>query len=110
MDEYIEAKRNIIRFQNESDITVLNFNNDITRDFAKSASSKVRYFNKETDNDSIFLNNGVITVKENGICTAVLDTKDITIPGAHNVENYMTAIGAVWGLVSIDNIKKVAGA
>ena len=110
MDEYIEAKRNIIRFQNESDITVLNFNNDITRDFAKSASSKVRFFNKETDNDCIFLNNGVITVKENGICTAVLDTKDITIPGAHNVENYMTAIGAVWGLVSIDNIKKVAGA
>ena len=26
----------------------------------------------------------------------------------HNVENYMTAISAVWGIVSVENIRKVA--
>ena len=39
---------------------------------------------------------------------AVLDKKDILIPGEHNVENYMAAIGAVEGLVSDETIRNVA--
>lgn len=33
---------------------------------------------------------------------------DIKIPGIHNVENYLTAISAVWGEISVENIIKVA--
>jgi UDP-N-acetylmuramoylalanine--D-glutamate ligase len=33
---------------------------------------------------------------------------DIKIPGMHNVENYMSAITAVWGDVDAENIVKVA--
>jgi UDP-N-acetylmuramoylalanine--D-glutamate ligase len=49
---------------------------------------------------------------ENGIIyrrgTPVLETKDILIPGVHNIENYCTAILAVEGLVSDDVIRRVA--
>ena len=38
----------------------------------------------------------------------MLDTADIKLPGIHNVENYMAAISATWGLVSLDTIKQVA--
>jgi UDP-N-acetylmuramoylalanine--D-glutamate ligase len=38
----------------------------------------------------------------------VLDTKDIIIPGVHNIENYMAAILAVEGLVEDEIIRKVA--
>ena len=38
----------------------------------------------------------------------VLDTRDILIPGVHNVENYMAAILAVEGLVEDEIIRKVA--
>ena len=38
----------------------------------------------------------------------VLDSRDIAIPGVHNIENYMAAIAAVEGLVSDDVIRSVA--
>ena len=37
-----------------------------------------------------------------------MDISDIKIPGMHNVENYLAAISAVWGLVSAETIKSVA--
>ena len=39
---------------------------------------------------------------------AVLDKKDILLPGEHNVENYMAAILAVEGLVSDETVRCVA--
>ena len=37
-----------------------------------------------------------------------MNYKDIKIPGMHNVENFMAAICAVWGLVDVDTIVEVA--
>jgi len=101
MQEYIDAKRNIVKYQGKDSVTVLNYSNEITRGFAKNIPSEVRYFNKENsiwrDEISIFFGS-----------EKVLDVKDIAIPGEHNVENYMAAIGAVWGIVSKENILNVA--
>ena len=44
MEEYIEAKRNIICFQNESDVAVLNHDNEITNGFSKDVKGNLRYF------------------------------------------------------------------
>ena len=38
----------------------------------------------------------------------VLDTKEIVIPGVHNIENYMAAILAVEGIVDDETIRQVA--
>ena len=38
----------------------------------------------------------------------LLETKDILIPGTHNIENYMAAIALVEGLASDDAIRQVA--
>ena len=105
MEEYIEAKRNIVKYQNQDCVTVLNYNNETTKSFAENISSEVRYFNElvdgfasiHRDTDSIYFND-----------EKILDVKDIAIPGEHNVENYMAAIGAVWGIVSSDTILSVA--
>jgi UDP-N-acetylmuramoylalanine--D-glutamate ligase len=37
-----------------------------------------------------------------------MNKSDIIIPGNHNIENYCTAISAVWGAVSVDTIKNIA--
>ena len=37
-----------------------------------------------------------------------MDYRDIKIPGMHNVENYLAAISAVWGIVDVDTIVSVA--
>ena len=105
MDEYIEAKRNIVKYQNEDSVTILNYNNDITRAFADNLKSEVRFFNEKVDSHTcIYKEGSTIFVNEK----KVLDVYEIAIPGEHNVENYMAAIGAVWGIVSVENILKVA--
>jgi UDP-N-acetylmuramoylalanine--D-glutamate ligase len=38
----------------------------------------------------------------------IMNVDDIKLPGVHNIENYLAAISAVWGLVSVDNIRSVA--
>ena len=37
-----------------------------------------------------------------------MNKNDIIIPGTHNIENYCTAISAIWGMVDVQNIKKIA--
>lgn len=46
-EEYIESKANIFKHQNENDILVLNYDNDITRNFADRANGKVIFFSSK---------------------------------------------------------------
>lgn len=105
MYEYIEAKRNVVKYQNKDSITVLNYNNDITRSFADNLSSEIRFFNENVDGSNcVYRDDSFVYVNDE----KVLNISDIAIPGEHNIENYMAAIGAVWGIVKNKTIVKVA--
>ena len=52
--------------------------------------------------------NGVIWHAANDSQTRVMEAKDIRLPGIHNTENFLAAISAVWGMVSLDTIRQVA--
>lgn len=109
MDEYIDSKRNIILYQDEKQKAVLNYDNDITRSFELSCDGEVIFFSRrEKVRRGAYLDGETIMYAEEGKIYDVLDIRDIRIPGMHNVENYMTAICAVWGDVSVDCIRKVA--
>ena len=51
---------------------------------------------------------GMLCYTENGRTTEIVHKDDIRIPGIHNVANYLTAIAAVWGEVSVQSIVQVA--
>ncbi|MBQ6499176.1 MAG: UDP-N-acetylmuramoyl-L-alanine--D-glutamate ligase, partial [Ruminococcus sp.] len=109
MQEYIDSKKNIILYQNNSDKAVLNLDNDITRSFAPECKGRVEYFSRtQAVDNGCYLDGNMIVRADNGEKTEVLDIHDIKIPGMHNVENYMTAICAVWNYVSVENIRSVA--
>lgn len=103
MDEYVDAKRNIFRFQTTEDTLILNADNAITASFV--GNGKTRLFSRlgKTQN-GIWLEGDVIA--RDG--KPVLNKKDIRIPGEHNVENFMAAILAVEGLVDDETIRQVA--
>ena len=101
MDEYVEAKKNIFKFQGASDRLILNADNAITDAFTGNGITKK--FSRRGSAD-VCLRDGTIYRGE----TAVLDTADILLPGVHNIENYMAAIAAVEGLVSDEHIRHVA--
>jgi UDP-N-acetylmuramoylalanine--D-glutamate ligase len=101
MDEYVEAKKTIFRFQKESDRLVVNNDNAITA--ALRGLGTTRTFSRLGKGD-VCLCGDIIT--RDG--QQVLPVADILIPGVHNVENYMAAILAVEGLVDDDKIRQVA--
>ena len=101
--EYIDAKKNIMKYQNEDDILIVNSSNDVTEEIGKSAKGKILEFSSKKDAD-ISLKNESIFYKGKEI----LKISDIKLPGNHNVENYMAAIGAVCDMVKINSILSVA--
>ena len=103
MEEYVEAKKNIYRFQGQEDLLILNADNAITAPL--SGKGKTRYFSY-----SGAVKNGTY-LQGDMICRdgkELFSKKEIVIPGEHNVENYMAAIVAVEGLVSDETIRQVA--
>lgn len=103
MQEYVDAKKNIFRYQDETGVLIVNGDNAITAPFR--GKGKTRYFTRQGHTD-----NGA-TLEDGWICRdgqKVLSTGDILLPGVHNIENYMAAILAVEGLVSDENIRQVA--
>ena len=102
MDEYVDAKCNIFRFQKPGDLLILNADNDITASFMGNGIT--RFFSRQGKASHVVLRGGVIY--RGG--KAVLETSDILLPGVHNIENYMAAIAMVEGLVEDEVIRHVA--
>ncbi len=110
MDEYVEAKRNILMHQNAFSRTVLNYDNEITAGFKANVRGQSLGFSMERPikNGAWLDENGMLHMAYRGIDAPVMSKNDITILGDHNVANYLAAISAVWGYVSISNIRQVA--
>ena len=110
MDEYVEAKKNILLHQNAFSRTVLNRDNEITEGFRSFVRGQSLGFSMERrlNNGAWLDDKGMLHMAYRGIDVPVVHRDDITIIGDHNVANYLTAITAVWGYVGVDNIKKVA--
>ena len=110
MDEYVEAKKNILLHQNAFSRTVLNRDNEITDSFRSFVRGQSLGFSmKRRLNNGAWLDGkGILHMAYRGIDVPVLDRKDIAVIGDHNVANYLAAITAVWGYVGVDTINKVA--
>ena len=102
MDEYVQAKKTIFKHQTTDDLLILNGDNSITADFQGNGAT--HFFSRQSEESHICLKDGVIFRGD----TPVLDTMDILLPGVHNMENYMAAIGAVEGWVADEQIRHVA--
>ncbi len=110
MQEYIDAKKNLVIHQGAFSRVVLNKDNEITNGFEPECRGRVLKFSRKSQlNNGAYLDeNNNIVFADNGKKTVVMNIADIKIPGMHNVENYMAAISAVWGEVSVENIVNVA--
>ena len=113
-EEYIEAKKNIFKYQSDKDTLVLNYDNDITREFEKEANGKVIFFSRNHKlNDGVILDEDIIKICDNKLRKHILNTKNMKLRGKHNYENACAAIAATKGLVDtetqVDTIKNFKG-
>jgi UDP-N-acetylmuramoylalanine--D-glutamate ligase len=121
-ENYIEAKKNLIRYQDKGDFAVLNEKLKVYK-VHEVIKSKIFLFSGEKELDEgCFVKDNKIIIRENskncGIIQRILkqvkndeniicDVDDIKIPGKHNLENVLAAISAAY-LYGIDlkNIKR----
>lgn len=117
LDEYVDAKRNILIYQNSAQKTVLNADcdysiaNTVYHDMRYDVRGELSQFSiKHSVERGAYMDTetGNIYYADNGENTLVMNKSDIVIPGDHNIENYCTAISAVWGMVDTDVIKNIA--
>ena len=105
MQEYIDSKKNIFLYQNESDVLVVNRENEITYGFEKEAKGHIREFSsKRIIKDGAYYENGSLYLEGNEVCKK----DNIIIKGMHNVENYLAAFLATKDDVDVDIMKTVA--
>lgn len=110
MDEYVEAKKNILLHQNAFSRTVLNRDNEITEGFRKDVRGQSLGFsmNRRLNNGAWLDDEGFLHMAYRGVDVPIINRKEIAVIGDHNVSNYLAAIAAVWGYVGVDSICKVA--
>lgn len=104
MQEYVDAKKRIFEFQNETSTLVLNIDDEHCRSFVKEAKGSVRVISGMTTDADVYFNNDGIYDK-NG---PLVSDSDIRIVGRHNRYNYAEAYCAVRDYVSSDTLNKVA--
>lgn len=105
MQEYVDAKKNIFLYQDDTNKVVLNRDDELTYACKDEIKSKLWAFSRVNEvangayvkDDAIFVND-----------EKLLDISDIKLEGNHNVENFLAACLAVWGDVSEESIVSVA--
>ena len=110
MQEYVDAKRNILLWQVPPCRAVLGFENDITRAMQSDCKGEQVWFTRlhETDNGAFLrAEDDMLCYAENGVVTPIMPRADSKLRGLHNVENLLAAIAAVWGRVPVEAMRQV---
>ncbi len=104
MQEYTWAKANIFKYHNSGSKLVINKDNDVTASFEGTQPGSVMLFSRQGKCSGAYLQDNVLCCNGEEFVNAA----DIRIRGVHNVENYLAAIAALYGIVSKDAVVRVA--
>lgn len=99
MENYIAAKESIVKNQSKEDVCVLNYNDEVLRDFGKTLEQNVIYFSStEVLEEGLYLDGNEIMWARNGVSELIISVEELHILGAHNYENAMAAIALCDGM------------
>lgn len=110
MNEYIDCKKNIFKFQNDNSITILNRDCSITNSFEKELNGRCRKFSLDHAYDEDVIKNGAY-LKNNELYVLnqrIFHKDDLKIKGVHNMLNFAAAILATIPDTSYSTIKNLA--
>ncbi len=101
MQEYVDAKRNLLLHQQPGSKAILGADNEISRSLQKDVRGECLFFSRRTkvDRGACLDTDGTLIMNDGTTVHRLFHMDEIRIPGLHNVENYLAAIAATWGLV-----------
>ncbi len=97
MDEYVNAKRNILLYQQPGNVAVLNLENNLTRAMEKDTPGHVRWFSRQrkVQNGAYLAPDGTLMLALNGEAIPVIKREDVRLRGEHNIENLLAAFATL---------------
>jgi len=102
VDEYVDAKRNLLRFQNTSDFAIVNQDYPASNESDIYTDGKVYKVSREQKvEQGCYVMEDGIYLKIEDKDEKILDIRDVALPGRHNLENVCAAILAAC-IVGID--------
>ena len=108
MEEYIRVKELITAHQTAENVCVLNYEDEVLREFGKNIVPKTVYFSSVCKLDKgLYLDGDMIVLKTETEEIPVVKTTDLKILGQHNHENVMAAVAmAYYAGVPMESIRK----
>lgn len=92
-ENYANIKMSIAKNQDENEFCVLNYNDELLRDFAKTVKCKAVYFNAVGKlEQGAYCENGKMYIALNGETHYVCAVDETNLVGTHNIENMLSAI------------------
>ena len=103
MDEYIDAKRSIVEYQDKDCTAILNYDNNITKSFADDCKGKVVFFSHNAKiSKGYMIDRNAIKYCDGEFRTHIVETKNLKIKGIHNYMNVACSIAATRDFVDLD--------
>ena len=94
MEEYIRVKERITENQGPDDTCVLNYEDEVLREFGKNLKCRVLFFSSQrTLERGIYLKDGIIQYHDGTNTVTICNIKELKLLGVHNYENVMAAVG-----------------
>ncbi len=92
---YVDAKRNITRFQTANDVLIYNPTHPTSAEIAASTAAQRVPFSLELDSDSVcYPENDCLMYRTDNAARSIVRISEINLPGRFNLENVMAAICA----------------
>lgn len=93
MENYIALKARIFDNQTPVDLAVLNLDDPVTRAMAQGVPAQLAYFSVEQEVDAgAMLRKEEIIIRRNGQERIICPSRDLKLPGLHNVQNALAAL------------------
>ncbi len=109
MEAYIRAKEDITKNQTLNEVCVLNYEDEVLREFSVTCPAKVVFFSsKRKLTEGFFLEDKEIFYAHDGKEELVIHADELNILGLHNYENVMAACAMGLGVgVPMEKIREV---
>ena len=111
MECYIEVKESIARNQTEADTCVLNYDDEVLREFGESERLKAKpvfFSSRQKLEEGYYLDGDLIVYRHEGKALPVIDVHELHLLGRHNFENVMAAVAVSMAMgVPLEKIQGV---
>lgn len=105
LEEYIDSKKNIYKYQDKNDLLVLNLDNEITESIIGEQKGKLCTFSLKNPNTcTAYLKKDSLFVNGEKVC----NKNEVILKGMYNIENLLASFAMTFDDVDVKHMREVA--